>query len=70
MKLASEEVLQKSEMGDIYGGSGSGTCGYQDPSGYTVCNLSASQASGYQAQYGGYYCCDSCGSNGGSASYC
>ncbi|MBN3584794.1 TIGR04149 family rSAM-modified RiPP [Algoriphagus aestuarii] len=73
MNLLSEDVIERSQMAAIYGGSGgsgTGTCGYQDPSGYTVCNLTMSQAMSYQATYGGYYCCDSCGGNGGSASYC
>lgn len=66
--LSSENVLQRSQLSTILGGGGgeSGTCGYQDTSGYAVCNLSRDQAEGYANQYGGHWCCDSCS----TASYC
>lgn len=73
LKLLPEEVLQRSQMGMIHGGSEScgnspGTCGYKAPSGYTVCDLSLSTVLCYVNKYGGNYCCDSCG--GGGATYC
>lgn len=36
LKLASEEVLQRSELVNIYGGSGSETCGVRVSSGSTM----------------------------------
>lgn len=78
LKLAAEDVLQRSQLAGIYGGSGGsnpycdapGTCGYISPSGYQSCNCSKSTVMNWQAQYGGNYCCDSCASNGGPAGYC
>jgi hypothetical protein len=64
LRLSSDEVLERSQMKKITGGYGSGTCGYRDPGGYTVCNISKSQATSYVSQYGGNWCCDSCGSAG------
>ncbi|SFG95860.1 hypothetical protein SAMN04487988_111126 [Algoriphagus hitonicola] len=63
-----EDFLQRSQMSTILGGggSGSGTCGYLDTTGYPVCNLTREQAEGYANQYGGHWCCDSCS----TASYC
>lgn len=52
----------------------SGTCGYRQPNpgGFesVICGISKSQAISFASSEGGYWCCDSCGSNGGSASYC
>lgn len=72
LKLVAEDVLQRSQMARIYGGSdycanAPGTCGYKDPGGYTVCNLSLSTVLCYVNKYGGNYCCDSCGEGAG---YC
>ena len=67
LRLTSADVLERSQMKKITGGYGSGTCGYMDPSGYEVCGISKSQATSFQSQYGGNWCCQSCG---GAASYC
>lgn len=74
--ISSEDVLQRSQLVSIMGGNGdaslepgggSGTCGYRDPGGYIVCNISKDLATSFVADYGGNWCCDSCG---GPASYC
>lgn len=77
LKLLAEEVLQRSQMANIHGGSGSnpycdapGTCGYKAPSGFLSCYCSKATVQGWVAKYGGNYCCDSCDSNGGTAGYC
>ncbi|WP_375580094.1 hypothetical protein ABWH96_03230 [Marivirga tractuosa] len=60
-------TLSRDEMKNIT--AGSGTCGYRDADGYGYCNLSKNEAQ-FFAEAGGYWCCDSCASNGGGASYC
>jgi natural product precursor len=64
LRLTSADVLERSQMKKITGGYGSGTCGYRDSTGYAVCNQSQSDVVKWQGQYGGTWCCDSCGSNG------
>ena len=71
------EHLSSKEMRRILGGGeggyGTGTCGIKYPDSSTVCNISKAEVmfilspidtSNY------WWCCDSCKSNGGSASYC
>ena len=73
LKLAAEDVLQRSQMTTIYGGSGggSGTCGVKLSNGEPFCGMTYSEAySVFQNNPGSNWCCDSCQSNGGSASYC
>ena len=61
-------VLSRDEMKTITGG---GTCGYRDADGYSMCGLSRREARHMSSQGDGYHwCCDSCASNGGGASYC
>jgi hypothetical protein len=65
LKLAAEDVLQRSQLSTIYGGSVqcipvSGTCAYKDTSGYTVCNISRATAECYVNKYGGNWCCTNC----------
>ncbi|WP_439482823.1 hypothetical protein [Cyclobacterium plantarum] len=72
LKLAAEDVLQRSQMAGIYGGSGGscpsafGTCGYNSPDGYATCGWSRETVECFANRYGGNWCCDSCG----SATYC
>ena len=79
LRLTSDEVLERSQMKKITGGSvpdpgvliGPGTCGWRDRSGYPVCNISSGSAQMLNMLYpGGNWCCESCASRGGSASYC
>ena len=68
LKLAAEDVLQRSQMAGIYGGSGaSGTCGW-DGGNLTspFCGISRKAAKDNAAEHGGYWCCDNCS----TTSYC
>jgi|GEM_PF-2743059 len=72
LKLAAEDVLQRSQLAGIYGGSGeSGTCGYLYPPDHPThpneetCGWSKATVMNFQATMGGWYCCESCGT-----SYC
>ncbi len=60
--LSSGDLLQRSQLATITGGEtgGTGTCGYEDPEGYAVCNISKAQALSYYNEYDGRWCCDSC----------
>lgn len=64
LKLASEEVLQRSQLASIYGGSdGFGTCGAGWNEGgvwKTTCGWNMQTAQNIAAQKGGLWCCDSC----------
>lgn len=63
-------LLSRDEMRQIKGGSG-GSCGFRtDNRSHIFCNLTMAQAQRAAAKNGGYWCCASCASNGGSASYC
>ena len=62
-----KDVLNRDEMKMIMAGSGS--CGIRIGS-QSWCGMSSWQAQQYAAQNHAYYCCDSCKSNGGTASYC
>jgi natural product precursor len=64
LKLAAEDVLQRSEMTTIYGGSG-GTCGYITAGGVNFCGVSQAVALANVGP-GGNWCCDSCS----STTYC
>ncbi len=67
LRLTSDEVLGRSQMKKITGGYGSsGTCGWKHPNGGSFCGISYSAAMSNFNQYGGNWCCDSCG----SSSYC
>lgn len=74
MSLANMQgKMSRKEMRDIMAGSNPnvGSCGHKDTiTGEVTCGLSVSYAQELQSTYGGYYCCSSCHSNGGSASYC
>lgn len=70
LNLGVNDLLQKQQLKSIFGGYGSGSCGYKSPNGEVWCGLSANQAAAAAANNGGYWCCQSCASNGGSASYC
>jgi len=77
LRLSTEEVLGRSQMKKITGGYGGGiliglgTCGWRDRTGYPVCNISSGSAQMLNMLYpGGNWCCESCHSRGGSASYC
>lgn len=80
LKLAAEDVLQRSQLAGIYGGSGGsggdcpagfGTCGYKPPGGgKPQCGWSREFVECYAQANGGNWCCDQCGENGGTASYC
>jgi hypothetical protein len=61
-------LLSKDEMKQVLGGYG-GSCGYKTSSGTVYCYQSKSDAQTLSSG-GGYWCCESCKSNGGSASYC
>ena len=52
------------------GGSG-GTCGWRDDNGYGQCGLTKAEAM-FMAEGipGRHWCCESCASNGGNATYC
>ena len=65
--------LSEAEMKRVTGGYSEeciddireGTCGYRHPNGYQcVCGLSKDTALYLFDAYGGYWCCDSCGSTG------
>lgn len=65
-------MLSNEELITIKAGSGGGTCVLKKSNGEVVCGISMAEASGWANYYGSgnYWCCDSCASNGGSASYC
>ena len=63
------KTLNRSEMKHIMGGYG-GSCGYRTPNGYYMCGLTMAEAQHMASSPGYYWCCSSCASNGGSASYC
>lgn len=69
IKVEKKNILSKDQMRMMSGG---GTCGYTTgvEGGGIWCGLSKETAMLAQSNYGGYWCCDSCASNGGSASYC
>jgi hypothetical protein len=69
LRLSTNKILERSQMKKITGGYG-GTCGYKSPSGQVWCGMTYSQANQAYNTGGGNWCCDSCASNGGSASYC
>ena len=64
------EKLSAKELKNVLGGSwthckisGSGTCGWRDESGdQCMCNTTKENAMSLQETYGGWYCCDNCGS--------
>jgi hypothetical protein len=60
-------MLSRDEMKKVVGGYG--TCGVRIGS-QSWCGMSSWQTQSVAAQNGAYWCCDSCASNGGSASYC
>ncbi len=65
-----KNVLSTDEMKRIMGGYGGGTCGIKsDASGYEVYGISKEDAQAWAGYFGTNWCCDSCGGNGGSASY-
>jgi natural product precursor len=67
LKLKAEKLLSHEELVNFRGGSGSGTCGWNGGGvSAPVCGISKDNATALQSTYGGYWCCDSCG----SASYC
>jgi hypothetical protein len=70
LKLNSEKMLSHNELVSFRGGSG--TCGLKKSNGEIICGLSMAEAEGWANHFGAgnYWCCDSCASNGGSASYC
>ncbi|MBY5959208.1 hypothetical protein KUV50_13730 [Membranicola marinus] len=62
--------IPKDQLKMILGGYG-GSCGYIDNNGNEMCGLSQAEARHMAEGIPGYYwCCESCASNGGSASYC
>lgn len=65
-------LLSKNEMKQVKGGLAlAGTCGFRLATGEAWCGMSSGEAQTAQAANpGSYWCCDSCGGNGGSASYC
>tara|TARA_B110000908_G_scaffold172725_1_gene242398 strand:- start:5021 stop:5245 length:225 start_codon:yes stop_codon:yes gene_type:complete len=65
-----KDMLSRDEMRQVKGGSGrAGTCGYLG-NGVMICGASKYWATYWAGTYGGNWCCDSCASNGGGASYC
>ena len=70
-----EKVLTPKEMKHLLGG---GSCGFKGivsgvPSELCWndrCGLSMGDAMAWASYCNTYWCCDNCGSNGGSASYC
>lgn len=60
--------LTRDEMRQVNGGLYQ-SCGYRNDMG-PICGLSMAEAQNEVAQWGGWWCCSSCASNGGSASYC
>lgn len=67
------EILSEKEMKNVMGGSGTGTCGWSgNPNAYfeiltfPQCGLSKEEALRYFNDFGGNWCCDSCG----SSTYC
>ncbi len=61
-------LMDRSSMKQVMGGYGS--CGYRDSNGYSMCGLSQAEAQFMASGPGYYWCCASCGGNGGGASYC
>ncbi len=72
-ELKTRDLLTKAQMQSVKGG---GTCGYKGPvvngKPTIICNLPKQVALFFfeGSEEGGHWCCDSCASNGGSASYC
>ncbi|MCW5909669.1 MAG: hypothetical protein KIT62_01285 [Cyclobacteriaceae bacterium] len=65
-----KDVLSRDEMKSIMAGSGGGgTCGVRIGN-QSWCGMTMWEAQTIAAQNGGWWCCDSCASNGGNASYC
>lgn len=70
--LYSNEVLHRSQMANILGGTGDasldegGTCGVKLANGAEFCGMSKSDALDAVQKNGGNWCCDSCD----TASYC
>lgn len=67
LRLSGDEVLERSQLASIFGGSGS--CGYATRSGpggawYGCCTVSGSQAAEFMTQgyssSDAYWCCNSC----------
>ena len=72
LKLETNDMLQRNQLKTVFGGygpPGSGTCGYRNDMG-VICGLSKEVAMEQVTLFGGYWCCGSCASNGGPASYC
>lgn len=72
LEFEANELLQRNQLKRVLGGySAPGSCGWRSADGSTVnCGYSYDDVSYWVNYYGGYYCCSSCKSNGGSASYC
>jgi hypothetical protein len=63
-------ILSKNQLKQIMGGY---SCGYKNyRTGQVMCNLSQAEAQHMASAWssGAYWCCASCASNGGGASYC
>ena len=68
LKLEANDMLQRNQLKTVlggYGGSGGGTCGYNNAYGWD-CNVTKEVAKGEYDNYGGNWCCDSCD----TTSYC
>jgi hypothetical protein len=65
-----KDVLSRDEMKVVMAGS-NGSCGVKLSNGQSFCGMSSWEAQQVQSQNpGSYWCCASCASNGGGASYC
>ncbi len=58
----SGNVISKNEMKSVNGGLAPGTCAFQGENGDVITGVSKTNAQAGAAQFGGHWCCDSCGS--------
>ena len=68
LKFEASEILRRNQLKTVLGGYGdeTGSCGWRSADGSTVnCGYSYADVSFWQTYHGGYYCCQSCRSNGG-----
>ena len=78
LNLEANNMLQRNQLKTVLGGYGeggsSGSCGWKNPEGNgsanVRCNISKDEAKSLFNNWGGNWCCESCASNGGTASYC
>lgn len=65
LQINSEKIMKNEELLSLRGGYDAGTCGWEGGSGWgQQCGYSKATVEFWSHQWGGNWCCDSCGQNG------